>query len=83
MDERNGSKAAVIEHAFEECNITDKSQVLMVGDRKYDVNGAKKMGVDSMGVLYGFGSREELEEAGATYIVDTVKDLEEIFCEME
>ena len=54
-----------------------------VGDRKYDVNGAKKMGVDSMGVLYGFGSREELEEAGATYIVDTVKDLEEIFCEME
>ena len=55
----------------------------MVGDRKYDVKGAKKMGVDSMGVLYGFGSREELEEAGATYIVDTVKDLEEIFCEME
>ena len=55
----------------------------MVGDRKYDVNGAKKMGVDSMGVLYGFGSREELEEAGATYIVDTVKDLEEAFCEME
>lgn len=83
MDERHGSKADVIRPAFEECDIKDKSQVLMVGDRKYDVNGAKQMGIDCMGILYGFGSREELEEAGATYIVDTVKDLEEVFREME
>ena len=83
MDERHGSKAAVIQHAFDECGIKDKSQVLMVGDRKYDVNGAKQMGVDCMGILYGFGSREELEAAGATYIVDTVRDLEEVFREME
>ena len=44
---------------------------LMVGDRYYDIEGAVQTGVDSMGVLYGYGSRQELCRAGATYIVDT------------
>lgn len=50
----------------------------MVGDRSYDVKGAQAMGIDSIGVLYGYGSREELEEAGATKIAKSVEDLKNI-----
>lgn len=47
----------------------------MIGDRLYDIEGAKEAGVDSIGVLYGYGSREELEGAGATYIAPTPYDI--------
>lgn len=71
---------------------TDKSEVIayalntalrpetaiMVGDRKHDIIGANKNGIDSMGVLFGYGSRRELMDAGATYICKTVNDIEEI-----
>ena len=50
----------------------------MIGDREHDVFGAQAQKLDSIGVLYGFGSREELENAGATYIVDDVKKIHEI-----
>ena len=50
----------------------------MVGDRQYDILGAKQLGIDSVGVLYGYGDREELETAGATYIVEKINDLLEI-----
>jgi len=50
----------------------------MVGDRKHDIIGAKKNGIDSIGVLFGYGNREELETAGATYIAETVKDIGKI-----
>lgn len=71
-------KAEVIAYALAEGRVTDKSTVLMVGDRKHDIIGAKKNGVDSMGVLYGYGSREELEAAGADYIVSTVEEMSEM-----
>ncbi len=71
MDETRTAKAEVIAYALEECGITDKSQVLMVGDRRHDIAGAKKNGLDSMGVLYGYGDRQELEDAGADYIAET------------
>ena len=51
----------------------------MIGDRKYDINGAKKMGIDSIGVTYGYGSQEELQAASANYIVDTVEELKNFF----
>ena len=47
----------------------------MVGDRKFDVIGASKCGLKCMGVLYGFGDRKELEEAGAAYIAETVEEM--------
>ena len=49
----------------------------MVGDRHYDIDGAKANGLASAGVLYGFGSREELEDAGADQIFDTAEELGE------
>ena len=64
-------KDEVIAYALESLAVTDRRRVLMVGDRKHDVIGAKKNGIDSVGVLYGYGSREELEEAGASFIAET------------
>ena len=68
-------KEEVIRYALEKHELTDLSDVLMVGDRKYDVEGARECGLLCMGVLYGFGSREELEEAGTEYIAETVEDM--------
>ena len=50
-------------------------RVLMVGDRCFDVEGAKAFGMDCMGVTYGYGSREELLGAGATYLADSTEDI--------
>ena len=41
----------------------------MVGDRFYDIEGAVANGISSIGVLYGYGTKEELEAAGATFLV--------------
>ena len=63
---------------MESVGVTDKSDAVMVGDRKHDIIGAQKTGLDSIGVLFGYGSREELEAAGATYIAVTVDDITEL-----
>lgn len=71
-------KADVVRYVLQKNAIFDRKEVVMVGDRKYDVEGAKRNGIDSVGVLYGFGDREELERAGADAIAETVADLEKI-----
>ena len=50
---------------------TDPSRALMIGDRSHDIVGAKMNGIDGIGVLYGYGSRAELVEAGASYLCAT------------
>ena len=70
-----GTKAEVIQYAMETCHIVEQSKILMIGDRKYDVIGAKKAGIDSLGVLYGFGTRKELEQAGADYIIEQAEEI--------
>lgn len=75
LDETRSKKAEVIEYALKICGIPDVSKVLMLGDRKHDVIGARENGMKCCGVLFGFGSREELEEAGAEYIVEKVEDI--------
>ena len=79
-DETRTKKSEVIQYALERAGITDVSELIMVGDREHDVFGAKAFGMDCIGVLYGYGSREELENAGAAYIVENVADILEI-CE--
>ena len=56
---------------------TSQERILMVGDRKYDVIGARANGISSLGVLYGYGSRDELSDAGADFIADSVADLQQ------
>ena len=68
------TKAQVIERALSICG-AQRSEVLMVGDRMHDIIGAKENGVDSAGVLYGYGDREELEGAGADMIFASVDEL--------
>ena len=72
-------KKDVIDYVIEKDSLPDKSEVIMIGDREHDILGAKAAGIDSMGVLYGYGSRGELEAAGADLIADTVEDITEYF----
>ncbi len=76
LDYVHSDKALIISRAIELMDLPADAKVLMVGDRYLDINGAKKVGIDSAGVLFGYGSREEFEEAGADYIV---RDTEELF----
>lgn len=71
-------KYDIIKSAIESFNITDLRKAVMVGDRHYDIEGAKKFGIKSIGVLYGYGDRKELEEAGADFIAGTVDEIWEI-----
>lgn len=69
--EQNGArptKADVIAEALKRCGINDLSEAVMIGDRKYDIEGAKICGIHSIGVTFGYGSRSELEQSGADYI---------------
>ncbi len=79
--ELNGQRIAkteVIEYALASLGITDREKCIMIGDRLHDIIGAKKSNMRSIGVLWGYGSREELSEAGADYICETASDLVEI-----
>ncbi|MBO7637583.1 MAG: HAD family hydrolase [Treponema sp.] len=78
MDESRSKKDQVIEYALERNKIGDRSKVLMVGDRKHDILGAKKTGLKSCGVLFGYGSLEELNAAGADYIAGDMAELKKI-----
>lgn len=71
------TKEQVVRYALEQNGITDIGEVIMVGDRKYDVIGAAAVGVPTVGVLYGFGEEEELRTAGAVHVVKTPQELAE------
>lgn len=71
-------KADVIREALSRCCITDTEGLVMVGDREHDIHGASAVGLDSIGVLYGYGCREEHEAAGATHIAATVEALQSL-----
>ena len=77
-DESRSKKTDVIEYAIKLNGITDRSKILMVGDRKFDVEGAHQSGLKCAGVLFGYGSREEFEAAAADYIVEKPEDLEKL-----
>ncbi len=73
LDNSRQNKEDVIAYALQKVGNPPIDECVMVGDRIYDINGAKTFSMDSIGVLYGFGSREELENAGATYIAKTAE----------
>lgn len=76
------NKADVIKYAIDKFNI-DIDNAVMIGDREHDILGAKYNGVKTIGVLYGFGSKEELENAGVDYIAENTKDIYDIINNME
>ena len=78
-DNKRGAKIDVIEYVFENMKISDRRKVIMLGDRLYDVEGAKLAKIDSGGVLWGFGSRDELVQAGANYVFETPNEVKKFF----
>lgn len=78
LDNTRSDKKEVLEEAFARMGIGKTyalDEVLMVGDRKHDIIGAKAVGIESMGVKFGFAKGTELEDAGAEYIADTAEDV--------
>lgn len=74
-DASKEAKSDVIQGALENLGVKDKSKVLMVGDRLYDIEGAHMQGIDCAAVLYGYGSKEEFEEYKAEYILAATDDV--------
>ena len=75
MSHTRVDKIEVMEYAFENCGIKDYKNAIMIGDREYDIIGANHFNMDSVGVLYGYGSKEELENAGATFVVSKAMEV--------
>lgn len=78
MDGGRVNKDEVIAYAMETLGVTKADGIIMIGDRKHDIIGAKKTGIQSIGVLYGYGTLEELEEFGADYIAATPEEIKKI-----
>ena len=77
-DSNHSSKTQLVLDAMTEMGATDKSKVLMVGDRLYDIDGAAGAGVDSCGAIWGYGNEEEFREHNATYIAYKTTDVYEL-----
>ncbi|MBO7402509.1 MAG: HAD hydrolase-like protein [Lachnospiraceae bacterium] len=72
----SSTKTDVVNTALKRAGIeNDRGRAIMIGDRKYDVEGAAACGIDTLGVYYGFAEPGELERAGAKYVLDTVDEL--------
>jgi len=69
------SKAPLIARALASLGVAASPGVVMVGDRRHDVEGAVEAGVSAVGVTWGYGDRAELEAAGAHHVVDDVDGL--------
>lgn len=80
LDSRISSKKEVLEEVLRRMDIQNPKECILIGDTIYDVEGAKDIGMDCIGVSYGFGRVEELERAGAYCIC---KDLEEVVRSIE
>lgn len=75
LDESRTKKTDVLLYALDKAAPADRAAAVMVGDREHDILGAQAVGLDSIGVLYGYGSRAEHEAAGATAVAPTVAGL--------
>lgn len=78
LDSARNTKEAVLEYAIKKSGVTELSSAVMVGDRHHDIDGAKYVGIDSIGVDCGFAEKGELKNAGATYIVNELDDILDI-----
>lgn len=75
MDSSRSKKAEVLRYALDRCAGAELSTSVMVGDREHDIQGAKAVGMDAIGVLYGYGSERELRAAGAAHLARDAKEI--------
>lgn len=78
LDGTLGEKEDVIREVMRKLPERSVSDMLMIGDRKYDILGAKACAMESVGVYYGFAQAQELEMAGAQYIIQDVTELQKL-----
>lgn len=78
LDNTRTRKSEVIQYGLDQLQINDTGNALMIGDREHDIIGAKEAGLASCGILYGYGSYDELKKAGADYIVPDIAGLEKL-----
>lgn len=78
LEGRRDHKADVLRHVLAHFPEIDPENMVMVGDRHHDIDGAKALQIDAIGVLYGYGNLPELQKAGATYIAKDVEDLKRL-----
>ncbi len=81
IEETRAEKWQVIQYVVKSCSLEGAvadGRVLMIGDRKHDIEGARKNNIPTMGVLFGYGTREELTEYGASLIAQTPEDIARI-----
>jgi phosphoglycolate phosphatase len=83
FDNKKSSKDDVLAFALESLGDIDKEKTVMIGDRSHDILSAKKFGIDSIGVLYGYGGDGELEACEPTHIVKTVSELRTLLSDQE
>ena len=79
-EEKHAEKAEIVRKALEAVGFKHGERAVMVGDRMYDIEGARANGIDSIGAAYGYGTREELEQAGATHVAADVNALFSLLC---
>ncbi len=77
LDGTRTKKEEVVEEALRQLACV-KEKTAMVGDRKFDIEGARAFGLIGVGVSFGYAQGNELEEAGADYIVDSVEELQKL-----
>lgn len=77
LDGAISAKTDVMRKAIEISGINNREQAVMIGDRMFDIDSSNEIGIESIAVLYGFGSLKELETSNPTYIVSTVEQLQQ------
>ena len=77
LDGTLGEKDEIIKYIMEKHDLKPETTI-MIGDRKYDISGAHKNNIHSIAVMYGYGSKEELEQSNPTYFCENVPDILEI-----
>ena len=77
FDESRNTKEKVLEYTMEKLNVKNKSDVLLIGDTKFDFLGAIDVGIDAVGIRFGYAKMGELEMYKNSGIFDTAKELEE------
>lgn len=76
MDGKINSKIEVLEEAFRRMKLTNRKEVVLIGDTRFDVLGAKEAGIDCIGVSFGFGTAEELKTYGAVCVCADMREVE-------
>lgn len=74
-DKTRDKKHEVLEYVLDAIGEPERSTCILVGDRKYDAEGARMVGIDSLGVLYGHGDEQEIFSAGFTAVAKSVEDI--------